>query len=92
MFASNAIVPVATMPGWLQGFARNQPFSVTVSAVRALMEGGAAAQWVWQSPPWAAGMFAVFFTISILAVPKRDRLSYRSQSWSAIMPEYGWKW
>ena len=43
MFASNAIVPVATMPGWLQGFARNQPFSVTVSAVRALMEGGAAA-------------------------------------------------
>jgi hypothetical protein len=56
------------------------------------MEGGAAAHWVWQSPPWAAGIFAVFFTISILAVPKSDRLSYRSQSWSAIMPAYGWKW
>jgi ABC transporter DrrB family efflux protein len=65
MFASNAIVPVATMPGWLQGFARNQPLSVTVSAVRALLEGGAAMHWVWQSLAWAAGIFAVFFTVSI---------------------------
>ena len=37
MFASNAIVPVATMPSWLQGFASNQPLSVTVAAVRALL-------------------------------------------------------
>jgi ABC-2 type transport system permease protein/oleandomycin transport system permease protein len=65
MFASNAIVPVATMPDWLQGFARHQPLSITVSAVRALLEGGAAAHWVWQSLAWAAGIFAVFFTISI---------------------------
>ena len=40
MFISPAIVPVATMPGWLQPVARNQPFSVTVNAVRALLEGG----------------------------------------------------
>jgi ABC-2 type transporter len=33
MFASNAVVPVETMPGWLQPFARNQPLSVTVSAL-----------------------------------------------------------
>ena len=38
LFASNAIVPVATLPGRLQSFARNQPLSVTVSAVRALFE------------------------------------------------------
>ena len=37
VFASIAIVPVATMPSWLQGFATNQPLSVTVSAVRALL-------------------------------------------------------
>jgi ABC-2 type transport system permease protein/oleandomycin transport system permease protein len=65
MFASNAIVPVETMPDWLQSFARNQPLSVTVSAVRALLEGGAATHWVWQSLAWAAGIFAVFFTVSI---------------------------
>ena len=65
MFASNAIVPVETMPGWLQGFARNQPLSITVSAVRALFEGGAAAHWVWQALAWAAGIFVVFFTVSL---------------------------
>jgi ABC transporter DrrB family efflux protein len=65
MFASNAIVPVATMPSWLQGFAKNQPLSVTVSAVRALLEGGPAVHWVWQSLAWSAGIFLVFFTIAL---------------------------
>jgi ABC-2 type transport system permease protein/oleandomycin transport system permease protein len=65
MFASNAIVPVATMPGWLQGFARNQPLSVTVSAVRALLEGGSTEPWVWQSLVWSAGILIVFFAISL---------------------------
>jgi len=65
MFASNAIVPVATMPSWLQGFARNQPLSVTIAAVRALLEGGPAAHWVWQSLAWSAGIFIVVFAISL---------------------------
>jgi ABC-type multidrug transport system permease subunit len=65
MFASNAIVPVATMPTWLRGFARHQPLSITVSAVRALLEGGPAAHWVWQSLAWAAAIFVVFFTVSV---------------------------
>jgi ABC-2 type transport system permease protein/oleandomycin transport system permease protein len=66
MFASNAIVPVETMPGWLQPFARNQPLSVTVSAVRALLEGGPAAHWFWQALAWAFAIFATFFAISIV--------------------------
>jgi hypothetical protein len=37
MFASNAVVPISTMPNWLQSFARAQPFSVTVTAVRELL-------------------------------------------------------
>lgn len=65
MFASNAIVPVATMPGWLQPFASNQPLSVTVTAVRALFEGGSATHWFWQALACAAGIFVVFFAISI---------------------------
>jgi ABC transporter DrrB family efflux protein len=65
MFASNAVVPVATMPGWLQPFSRNQPLSVTVSAVRALLEGGPAAHWVWQSLAWTAGLLVVFFTTAL---------------------------
>ena len=65
MFASNAIVPVETMPGWLQGFARNQPLSVTVSAVRALLEGGPAWHWVWQALAWSAGILVVFFALAV---------------------------
>jgi ABC transporter DrrB family efflux protein len=65
MFASSAVVPVATMPDWLQPFARNQPLSVTVAAVRALLEGGPAAHWVWQSLVWSAAIFIAFFVIAL---------------------------
>jgi ABC-2 type transport system permease protein/oleandomycin transport system permease protein len=65
MFASNAIVPVETMPGWLQPFARNQPLSITVSAVRAFLEGGAVRHWLWQAVAWCVGLFAVFFSLAL---------------------------
>ena len=41
VFASSAFVPVASMPSWLQGFARNQPVSAVTTAVRGLTLGGA---------------------------------------------------
>ena len=65
MFASNAVVPVATMPGWLRPFATNQPLSVTISAVRALLEGGAAAHFVWQSVVWSVAITVVFFALAL---------------------------
>ena len=65
LFASNAIVPAATLPGWLQPFARNQPLSVTASAVRALFEGGGASHFVWLSLAWSAGITVVFFLTSL---------------------------
>ena len=64
-FASSALVPVATMPGWLQPFARNQPASVTIDAVRALFEGGAVYHDLWQAVAWCAGIFIVFLAISL---------------------------
>jgi ABC-2 type transport system permease protein/oleandomycin transport system permease protein len=48
-FASSVFVPVQNMPGLLQAFARNQPVSVTVYAVRSLSEGGPIAHYAWQS-------------------------------------------
>jgi ABC transporter DrrB family efflux protein len=65
MFASSAVVPIETMPGWLQPFARNQPFSVTVAAVRALFEGGAAWHWAWQALAWCAGILVCFFAVAV---------------------------
>jgi len=65
MFASNAIVPVATMPHWLQGFARNQPLSVTVSAARALLEGTPTGHWLWLALAWTLAILFVFFAVAL---------------------------
>jgi ABC-2 type transport system permease protein/oleandomycin transport system permease protein len=40
LFTSSTFVPVATMPGWLQAFAKLNPITVTVDALRALCLGG----------------------------------------------------
>lgn len=64
LFASDAIVPTATLPGWLQAFARNQPLSVTASAVRRLFEGGPAGSLAWTSLAWSAGLALVFFVVA----------------------------
>ncbi len=67
-FVSSANVPVASMPGWMQPFAANQPVSVIINAVRSLMQGGTdvvgightTAYWVVLSLVWSAGILAVF--------------------------------
>jgi ABC-2 type transport system permease protein/oleandomycin transport system permease protein len=66
LFASNAIVPVGSLPGWLQPFARDQPLGVTTSAVRALFEGGPAGSDPWISLAWSAGLTVVFFFTSFV--------------------------
>ncbi len=43
-FASSAFVPVNSMPGWLQGFAANQPVTIIINAARSLMLGPEATQ------------------------------------------------
>jgi len=65
VFASSVFVPIATMPGWLQAFAKAQPVTVTVNAVRALAEGGGIAHWAWQSGCWITGFIAVFGALAI---------------------------
>lgn len=64
-FASSALVPVATMPGWLQPFARNQPATVVVDTVRSLLEGGPLSPDLWQAVAWCLGVFVVFFIVSL---------------------------
>ncbi len=65
VFASSAFVQVDNMPGWLQPFSRNQPVSVTVGAVRALMVGGPTASYLLQSLAWSIGIIAVFAPIAV---------------------------
>jgi ABC-2 type transport system permease protein len=42
LFVSSGYIPVATLPGWLQGFARNQPITVFTDTLRRLLDGPAA--------------------------------------------------
>jgi ABC transporter DrrB family efflux protein len=65
IFASSVFVPVASMPGWLQAFAKVQPLSVTVNTVRALAEGGGIAHWAWQSAAWIAAFITVFGWLAV---------------------------
>jgi ABC-2 type transport system permease protein/oleandomycin transport system permease protein len=67
VFASSIFVPVATMPGWLQGFAEHQPVSVTATAVRALATGADPGGAVWQSAAWSVGLVAVLLPLAARA-------------------------
>ena len=65
VFASSAFVSTDTMPSWLQVFARHQPVSVTAQAVRALVNGGPAASYVWQAIGWEVGILLIFAPIAV---------------------------
>lgn len=64
-FASNLFVDPATMPGWLQGWARHQPVSVTADAVRACMLGGPTATKVLTAIAWSLGIAIVMTPLAV---------------------------
>jgi len=65
VFASNAFVPVETMPDWLQWWAERQPVSVTARDVRALMLGTVPIDYVWASLAWSFGIMVVMAPLAI---------------------------
>ena len=68
VFASSAFVPVATMPGWMQGWARNQPVSVVINAVRYLTIGpspGVSAASVPKAIAWIVAIIVVAAPIAV---------------------------
>ncbi len=69
-FVSSAYVPVATMPGWMQAFATNQPMTQMINTVRLLTGGPAAAA--------AARALAVVLPGAIVVVDGRARRGLRA--------------
>ncbi|HWS45953.1 MAG TPA: ABC transporter permease [Acidimicrobiia bacterium] len=65
VFASTAFVSTSTMPPWLQTFAEHQPVSVTINAVRALVNGGPTAKYVLGSILWSVGIIAVAAPLAV---------------------------
>jgi ABC-2 type transport system permease protein/oleandomycin transport system permease protein len=65
VFASSAFVAVASMPGWLQGFAEHQPVSVTANAARDLILGTPATSAVLEALAWCFGILLVFVPLAV---------------------------
>ncbi|MFP5451621.1 MAG: ABC transporter permease [Thermoleophilia bacterium] len=66
VFASSAFVPTDSMPGWLQVWADNQPLSVTVNAVRALVNGGPWGEYALTSLAWSLAILVIFVPLSVI--------------------------
>lgn len=58
-YASSAFVPVATMPWWLHGFARNQPFTPITQTLRGLLLGTPVGTSPWTALAWCGGILVV---------------------------------
>jgi ABC transporter DrrB family efflux protein len=65
-FTSSALVLVATMPGWLQAFAKVNPITVITDALRALCLGGPTARPVAEAVAWLIGLLAVTVPATIV--------------------------
>lgn len=66
-FASSAFVPVASMPTWLQVFARNQPVTVMVNATRNLALGTATIGDVVKAIAWIIAIVVAFAPLAVNA-------------------------
>ena len=66
VFTSSTLVPVATMPGWLQAFAKVNPITVVVDALRVLSLGGPTTKPVVQAFAWLGGLLALTIPLATL--------------------------
>ena len=72
-FVSSAYVPVSSMPGWLQVFAKHQPLTYMVDSVRALTVGPHAqallghptSYFLVRALAWTVAILAVFLPIAV---------------------------
>jgi oleandomycin transport system permease protein len=66
-FGSNVFVPTSTMPGWLQGFVKVNPFTHLVAAVRGLLLGGPVAGHAGWTILWMGVLLVVFVPLALRA-------------------------
>jgi len=58
-FTSSTLVPVGTMPGWPQAFAKANPVTVITDALRALCLGGRTARPAGEAIVWLVALLLV---------------------------------
>ena len=71
MFASSALVPTSTMPGWLRPFVEHQPVSLLIDAVRGLVLDQSDTSATWQAIVWCTCLLVVFIPLAVWAYGRR---------------------
>jgi ABC-2 type transport system permease protein/oleandomycin transport system permease protein len=66
VFASTAFVPAQALPGWLQAWAKINPVSLNVDALRGLLEGWPSSTYhLGPAIAWLVGILVVFVPLSV---------------------------
>jgi ABC-2 type transport system permease protein len=71
-FVSNVVVPIDTLPRWLQGFVNVNPISVLTSSVRGLMHGTAAGGAVVGVLVISAALLAIFGPLTMYLYRRKE--------------------
>lgn len=70
-YPSSAFVPIATMPAWLQGFARHQPATPVIESVRGLLLHQPLGTRPWMALAWCGAICALAVAGSAVAFRRR---------------------
>ncbi|MBE4906517.1 ABC transporter permease [Bacillus luteolus] len=63
-FISSAFVPTETMPSIVRTFAENQPVTLIVDTIRALLYEGTVGNGIWTALAWCVGIMVIAFFIA----------------------------
>jgi ABC-2 type transport system permease protein len=63
-YPSSAFVPIETMPGWLHGFAENQPVTPVIETMRGLLLGLPVGSSPWKALAWSLGILVASVAVS----------------------------
>jgi ABC-2 type transport system permease protein len=72
-YLSSGFVPIDSMPDWLQGFARTQPFTPIIETARGLLSGTDVGGTGWSAVAWIVGFIVVGYAASVFLYRRTAR-------------------
>jgi ABC-2 type transport system permease protein len=70
-YVSSGFVPISTMPEWLRGFARTEPFTPITETMRALVNNTSPGGNGWLALVWLGGILVVGYLAAIILFRRR---------------------
>lgn len=70
-FISSAFVPTESMPSAVRAFAKNQPVTAIVDAIRSLLAGQPVGNDIWVALAWCFGILIIAYLFAMIAYTRR---------------------